>query len=76
MVKNLKRIEKAWFPVSMANCYFAKPHSMQHYYIPFNVIDFKRVSGFGEAQPIWNEEIFKSVSDELYLKCSRAAPRR
>jgi hypothetical protein len=35
----------------MANCYFAKPHGMQHCYIPFlYVIDFKRALGFGEAQ--------------------------
>src|SRR5260370_3411469 len=38
--------------VSMANCYFAKPHGMQHCYIPFlYVIDFKGAPDFGEAQP-------------------------
>jgi hypothetical protein len=37
--------------VSMANCYFAKPHGMQHCYIPFlYVIDLKRALNFGEAQ--------------------------
>jgi len=36
----------------MANCYFAKPHGMQHCYIPFlYVIDFKGALDFGEAQP-------------------------
>jgi hypothetical protein len=36
---------------SMANCYFAKPHGMQHCYIPFlYVIDFKGALNFGEAQ--------------------------
>jgi hypothetical protein len=37
--------------LSMANCYFAKPHGMQHCYIPFlYVIDFKSALNFGEAQ--------------------------
>ena len=36
--------------VSMANCYFAKPHGVQHCYIPFlYVIDFKGALNFGEA---------------------------
>jgi hypothetical protein len=36
----------------MANCYFAKPHGMQHCYIPFlYVIDCKRALSFAEAQP-------------------------
>jgi hypothetical protein len=35
----------------MANYYFAKPHGMQHCYIPFlYVIDFKGALNFGEAQ--------------------------
>jgi hypothetical protein len=34
----------------MANCYFAKPHGMQHCYIPFlYVIGFKGALNFGEA---------------------------
>jgi hypothetical protein len=34
----------------MANCYFAKPHGMQHCCIPFlYVIDFKSVFNFGKA---------------------------
>jgi hypothetical protein len=37
--------------VSMANCYFAKPHGVKHCYIPFLMfIDFKRALNFGEAQ--------------------------
>jgi hypothetical protein len=36
--------------LSMANCYFAKPHGMQHCYIPFlYVIGFKGALNFGEA---------------------------
>jgi hypothetical protein len=35
----------------MANCYFAKPHGMQHCYIPFlYVVDLKRALNFGEVQ--------------------------
>ena len=37
--------------LSMANCYIAKPHGIQHCYIPFlYVIDFKGALDFGEAQ--------------------------
>jgi hypothetical protein len=39
--------------LSMANCYFAKPHGMQHCYIPFlYVIDFKGALDFGEAHQV------------------------
>ena len=41
--------------VCLANCYFAKPHGMQHCYVRFfYVIDSKRALGFGEAQGLFS----------------------
>jgi hypothetical protein len=51
----------------MANCYFAKPHGMQHCYMPFlYAIDFKSACNCGEA-----ERLIFALSEHQYLKYIR-----
>jgi len=53
----------------MANCYFAKPHGMQHCYIPFlYVIDFKGALDFGEAQEL---DVEKALDEQLFFQAFR-----
>jgi hypothetical protein len=49
---NLRGVKITRADLSMANCYFAKPHGMQPLLHPFlYVIDSKRALSFGETRP-------------------------